>query len=117
MATVMETSRPTLRIPLTPFKNEPLTDFTNAENARKMKAAISKVRSELGREYDMVIGNRLLKTTEKIKSVNPARPSEVVGVFQSAGREHVEPAIESALAAFETWKRTTAEQRAALVHT
>jgi 1-pyrroline-5-carboxylate dehydrogenase len=117
MATVMETSRPTLRIPLTPFKNEPLTDFTNAENARKMKAAISKVRSELGREYDMVIGNRLLKTTEKIKSVNPAKPSEVVGVFQSAGREHVEPAIESALAAFETWKRTTAEQRAALVHT
>lgn len=117
MATVMETSRPTLRIPHTPFKNEPLTDFTNAENARKMKAAITKVRSELGREYDMVIGNRLLKTTEKIKSVNPARPSEVVGVFQSAGPEHAQPAIDAALAAFETWKRTSAEQRAAFVHT
>ena len=117
MATVMETSRPTLRVPTTPFKNEPLTDFTNAENARKMKAAISKVRSELGREYDMVIGNRLLKTTEKIKSVNPARPSEVVGVFQSAGPEHAQPAIDAALAAFETWKRTSAEQRAAFVHT
>jgi 1-pyrroline-5-carboxylate dehydrogenase len=117
MATVLETSRPTLRIPLTPFQNEPLTDFTNAENARKMKEAISKVRSELGREYDMVIGDKLIKTTEKIKSVNPARPSEVVGVFQSAGREHVEPAIQAALTAFETWKRTTVEQRAALVHT
>lgn len=117
MATVLETSRPTLRIPLTPFQNEPLTDFTNAENARKMKEAISKVRSELGREYDMVIGDKLIKTTEKIKSVNPAKPSEVVGVFQSAGREHVEPAIQAALSAFETWKRTTVEQRAALVHT
>jgi 1-pyrroline-5-carboxylate dehydrogenase len=117
MATVLETSRPTLRIPLTPFQNEPLTDFTNAENARKMKEAISKVRSELGREYDMVIGDKLIKTTEKIKSVNPAKPSEVVGVFQSAGREHVEPAIQAALTAFETWKRTTVEQRAALVHT
>jgi 1-pyrroline-5-carboxylate dehydrogenase len=116
MATVLETSRPTLRIPLTPFQNEPLTDFTNAENARKMKEAISKVRSELGREYDMVIGDKLIKTTEKIKSVNPAKPSEVVGVFQSAGREHVEPAIQAALTAFETWKRTTVEQRAALVH-
>ena len=117
MATVLETSKPTLRIPLTPFQNEPLTDFTNAENARKMKEAISKVRSELGREYDMVIGDKLIKTTEKIKSVNPAKPSEVVGVFQSAGREHVEPAIQAALTAFETWKRTTVEQRAALVHT
>src|ERR1700744_4367424 len=117
MATVMETSRPTLRIPLTPFKNEPLTDFTNAENARKMKAAISKVRAELGREYDMVIGDKLIKTSDKIKSVNPAKPSEVVGVFQSAGPEHVEPAMQSALAAFETWKRTSAEQRAAMVHT
>jgi 1-pyrroline-5-carboxylate dehydrogenase len=117
MATVLETSRPTLRVPTTPFKNEPLTDFGNAENARKMKAALTKVRAELGREYDMVIGNRLIKTTEKIKSVNPAKPSEVVGVFQSAGREHVEPAIQAAQQAFETWKRVSVEQRASLIHT
>src|SRR6476469_937818 len=58
-----------------------------------------------------------MKTTEKIKSVNPAKPSEIVGVFQSAGREHVEPAIQAAQQAFETWKRTSVEQRAALVHT
>jgi 1-pyrroline-5-carboxylate dehydrogenase len=117
MATVLETSRPTLCVPTTPFKNEPLTDFGNAENARKMKAALTKVRAELGREYDMVIGNRLIKTTEKIKSVNPAKPSEVVGVFQSAGREHVEPAIQAAQQAFETWKRVSVEQRASLIHT
>src|SRR5476649_2349016 len=96
MATLLEISQPTLRVPTTPFKNEPLTDFSNAENARSMKAALSKVRAELGREYDMVIGNRLIKTEAKIKSVNPAHPSEVVGVFQSAGREHVEMAIEAA---------------------
>jgi 1-pyrroline-5-carboxylate dehydrogenase len=117
MATLLEISRPTLHVPTTPFKNEPLTDFSQAENARKMKEALSKVRAELGREYDMVIGEKLIKTTEKIKTVNPARPTEVVGVFQSAGREHVEPAIQSALQAFETWKRTTVEQRVSLLHT
>jgi 1-pyrroline-5-carboxylate dehydrogenase len=117
MATVLETSRPTLRIPVTPFKNEPLTDFTNAENARRMKEALVRVRAELGREYDMVIGDKLIKTTEKIRSLNPAHPSEVVGVFQSAGREHVEPAIAAAGAAFESWKRTSVEQRASLLHT
>ncbi|HET9283153.1 MAG TPA: L-glutamate gamma-semialdehyde dehydrogenase [Candidatus Angelobacter sp.] len=117
MATVLETAKPTLRMPNTPFKNEPATDFTNPENARRMREALAKVRAELGREYDMVIGDQLIKTTEKIKSLNPARPSEVVGVFQSAGREHVEPAIQAAAKAFETWKRTTVEERAALVHT
>ena len=117
MATLLEISRPHLHVPTTPFKNEPLTDFGNAENARRMKAALSKVRAELGREYDMVIGEKLIRTTEKIKSVNPAKPSEVVGVFQSAGREHVEPAIQAAQQAFETWKRTTVEQRASLIHT
>ena len=96
MATQLEISQPTLRVPNTPFKNEPLTDFGNTENARNMKAALTKVRAELGREYDMVIGDKLIKTAEKIKSVNPAHPSEVVGVFQSAGREHVEPAIQAA---------------------
>jgi 1-pyrroline-5-carboxylate dehydrogenase len=117
MATVLETSRPTLRVPHTPFKNEPATDFTNPENARRMREALAKVRAELGREYDMVIGDRLIKTQEKIKSVNPARPSEVVGVFQSAGREHVEPAVQAALTAFESWKHTTVEERASLIHT
>jgi 1-pyrroline-5-carboxylate dehydrogenase len=117
MATVLETSRPTLRVPTTPFTNEPATDFTNPENARRMREALVKVGAELGREYDIVIGDQLIKTTEKIKSLNPARPSEVVGVFQSAGREHVEPAIQAAAKAFETWKRTTVEERAALVHT
>ena len=116
MATALETSRPTLRVPYDPFRNEPLTDFTNPENARKMRDALAKVRAELGREYDMVIGDQMIRTKEKITSTNPANPSQVVGVFQSAGREHVEPAIRAATAAFETWKRTTVEQRASLIH-
>src|SRR5215472_9908658 len=105
MATILETAKPTLQIPVSPFRNEPATDFTNSENARRMRAALTKVGAELGREYDMVIGGRLIKTAEKIKSLNPARPSQVVGIFQSAGREHVEPAIQAATAAFASWKR------------
>ena len=117
MATsTLETSKPVLRIPQGPFRNEPATDFSKPENARRMREALAKVGSELGREYDIVIGDRLIRTSEKIKSVNPARPSQVVGVFQSAGREHVEPAIQAAQAAFQSWKRTSMEERAALLH-
>jgi 1-pyrroline-5-carboxylate dehydrogenase len=102
-------------IEIVPFKNEPLVDFSKEENARKMRAAIEKVRSQLGREYDLVIGGKRIKNADKINSINPAKPSEVVGVFQKAGLEHVEPAMSAALKAFESWSRTPVEERAQLL--
>ncbi|MDT8069282.1 MAG: L-glutamate gamma-semialdehyde dehydrogenase [Terriglobia bacterium] len=113
MATVEAPARELIE--LTPFKNEPLTDFSKEENARKMRAAIDKVRSQLGREYDLVIGGRRLKTNDKIKSINPAKPSEIVGMFQKAGVEHVEPAMQAAVKAYETWKNVPVEDRVQLL--
>src|SRR5579863_1770062 len=102
------------RIP-TKFKNEPSVDFSNPENARRMRSAIEKVRNELGREYDLVIGGRRVKTSEKTQSLNPAKPSEVVGIFHAAGASEVEPAMQAALKAFETWKYTSWEERTNLL--
>src|ERR1700760_225313 len=98
-----------------PFVTEPFFDFRNEENARRMRAAIAKVRSQLGREYDLIIGGKRLKTTDKIKSLTPAKPSEIVGTHQKAGKEHVEPAMKAALTAFESWSRTSVEERASLL--
>ena len=75
------------------FKNEAFVDFSKEENVRKMRSAIEKVRGQLGREYDLIIGGKRVKTSDKIRSINPAKPSEVVGVHQKAGKEHVEPAV------------------------
>ncbi len=102
------------RIPTT-FKNEPSVDFSNPENTRRMRAALEKVRNELGREYDLVIGGRRVKTTEKTESLNPSKPSEVVGIHQTAGSSEVEPAMQAALKAFETWKYSTIEERTNLL--
>src|SRR5438309_5785574 len=115
MATVEAPTRPKIRIHERPFVNEPLTDFTKEENARKMRAAIEKVRGQLGREYDLIIGGRRVKTTDKIKSLNPAKPSQIVGMQQKCGREQVEPAIRAALAAFERWSQTSLVERASLL--
>ncbi|MFY9682889.1 MAG: L-glutamate gamma-semialdehyde dehydrogenase [Candidatus Sulfotelmatobacter sp.] len=98
-----------------PFINEPFVDFTREDNARKMRAAIERVRGQLGREYDLIIGGQRVKTADKIKSLNPARPSQIVGIHQKAGKEHVEPAMAAALKAFDSWKRTPIEERAALL--
>src|ERR1700675_1667288 len=97
-----------------PFVNEPFFDFTKEDNARKMRAAIERVRGQLGREYDLIIGGQRVKTGDKIKSLNPSRPSQVVGIHQKAGKEHVEPAMAAALKAFDSWKKTPVEERASL---
>src|SRR5438876_9711266 len=115
MATIEAPIQPQIRLHEGPFKSEPFVDFTREENARKMRAAIEKVRGQLGREYDLVIGGKRVKTSDKIKSINPAKPSQVVGLHQKAGKEHVEPAMNAALRAFETWSRTSVEERASLL--
>jgi len=113
MATTL-TSRMEVRIPKT-FSNEPLTDFSREDNARKMRSAIEKVRGELGREYDLIIGGKRIKLAKKHESVNPSNTSEVVGVFQEAGATEVEPAMRAALEAFESWSRTPMTERANLL--
>src|SRR5438128_249918 len=97
------------------FRNEPMLEFTRSDVAREMRAALDRIRGQLGREYDLIIGGKRVRTADKIRSLNPARPSQVVGVHQKAGREHVEPAMNAALAAFESWSRTTVEERVGLL--
>ena len=115
MATLEAPVRPRTSLHSGPFVTEPFYDFRNEENARPMRAAISKVRAQLGREYDLIIGGKRVRTTDKIKSLNPAKPSEIVGIHQKAGKEHVEPAMKAALGAFDSWKNTSVEERASLL--
>jgi 1-pyrroline-5-carboxylate dehydrogenase len=115
MATVNLTHSVPASTPLTLFVNEPFVDFSQPENKRRMEAALAEVRAKLGREYDIVIGGRRLKTSGKIFSMNPAHPAEVVGVHQRAGAEHVEEAMQAAQAAFASWRRVPVADRAALL--
>jgi 1-pyrroline-5-carboxylate dehydrogenase len=96
------------------FRNEPFTDFSAPENAAAMKAAIDKVRSELGREYPVVIDGEKITLTEKFQSMNPARKTEVVGVFSEvdADTSLVERAIDAATHAFKHWRNVPAADRA-----
>lgn len=96
------------------FKNEPFTDYSQPENAAAMTAALEKVKSELGREYPVVIGGEKITLAEKFQSFNPANKTEVVGVFSEvdADTSLVEKAIEAASHAFKTWKNVSPVDRA-----
>jgi hypothetical protein len=57
------------------FRNEPYTDFSDPANRRAMDAALSAVRAQLGREYELLIGGERLKTGDLLRSVSSASAS------------------------------------------
>jgi 1-pyrroline-5-carboxylate dehydrogenase len=99
---------------LTQFRNEPCADFSQPANRLAMEKALEKVRSELGREYPLRLGGEWISTGDKLVSVNPSRPAEVVGIHHRATAELANRAVEHAYAAFRSWSRTPAGERVRL---
>jgi 1-pyrroline-5-carboxylate dehydrogenase len=97
------------------FRNEPFTDFSKAENAQAMRAAIEKVSSQLGREYPLVIGGERITTDSKLDSFNPANRTQLVGRFNKATKELAARAVDAAYEAFKTWRFTPAKERSDLL--
>jgi 1-pyrroline-5-carboxylate dehydrogenase len=98
---------------LTPFINEPFTDFT--ANADAMRGALAKVSSELGKTYSLLIDGKPVTTGKTFTSTNPAKPSQVIGVHQEATEAEAEQAVEAAQVAFATWSKVPVADRVALL--
>ncbi|HLJ17205.1 MAG TPA: L-glutamate gamma-semialdehyde dehydrogenase [Bryobacteraceae bacterium] len=101
----------TPELSLSEFANELHTDFSRPENREALQRAAARVRSELGLEYDLLIGGEHVRTEQKLTSINPARPSEVVGIHQKATIELANRAVDSVYAFFPEWSKTTEEER------
>ncbi len=94
------------------FKNEPLTNFSTTANRKAMEKALVKIKSDLGKEYPIIIGKEEIRTPEKIHSYNPSRPTEIIGTFQNADVSLANKAVETAAAKFEEWKFVEPKKRA-----
>jgi 1-pyrroline-5-carboxylate dehydrogenase len=95
-----------------PYKHEPLTDFSTEENRQAYLKGLTTVEGYLGQDYDLVIGGERISTEDKIVSYNPANKEEVVGRVSKANKELAEKAMQAAVEAFKTWKKTKPEVRA-----
>ena len=102
-------------MPLPVFKNELLSDFKNPAHRRRMEYALDEIREELGREYDLVIGGKRIKTGKKLHSYNPSHPDQVVGVFSQADAALADRAVRTADEAFKSWSRTPLQKRVDLL--
>ncbi len=97
---------------LPPFRNEPLTDFSQPAAEAAFRAALERVQSEIGRTYPLVIGGDRRILAQTFPSLNPSRPREVLGHFAMGGVEDAEAAVAAASDAFSTWQYTPVATRA-----
>ncbi len=98
-----------------PFANEPPVDFTLDQSRQQMRDALAAERAAFGKDYPLVIGTETPTSGHWIDSVNPAKPSEVIGRVVAATKEQAEAAVQAAIAAAPGWRATPADQRAAIL--
>src|SRR6185295_1038717 len=69
------------------FRNEPYADFSRTENRQAMESALAKVRAEFEKNYPLLIAGERVETGDTLRSLNPSRPSEVVGIHHKASAD------------------------------
>ena len=94
------------------FLNEVYYNFNDPTIAAKQRSAIENVQSQFGKEYPNIINGEKIITENKTTSINPSNTDQIIGVFQKSGKDDAEKAMQSALTAFETWKKVPPAERA-----
>jgi 1-pyrroline-5-carboxylate dehydrogenase len=94
------------------FKNEPYTDWSKPANRQKQQEAIAGLESRSGTEYPNIIGGERVSSPNKLTSLNPSDPEQVVGIFQKGTPDTAIRALNIALQAFEKWRHVSPEERA-----
>ncbi|MQY64590.1 MAG: aldehyde dehydrogenase family protein, partial [Calditrichaeota bacterium] len=98
-----------------PFKNLPVRQFDRDDDIQGVEAAVGSIKRDAGREYPLLIGGQTHTNTRKLNTFNPSDPSRTLAVFQKATQEQVDEAINLASETFESWKATSADERASIL--
>lgn len=100
------------------FKNEPLTDFTIAEERKRFQAALDEVDASIrAKKFTVypIIGGKEIKTGDIIKSVDPSDKEIVVGEVHMAASEHATLALKAAYTSASSWEHLTFQKRAEII--
>lgn len=93
------------------FRNEAYTDFSVPAYRRAMETALQEVRAQFGREYELRWQGARLRSGERLESVNPSNPREIVGIHEKATPEIARRTVEAAYEYFAEWAATPAVER------
>jgi len=95
--------------------NEPVKGY--GKNSPERASLIAKYKEMYNQDpidVPMYIGGDMVRTEDKVSMHPPHDHKKVVGYFNKGTKQHVEKAIETALAAREEWAATSWEHRAAV---
>jgi 1-pyrroline-5-carboxylate dehydrogenase len=97
------------------FTPEAYVDFSQDGPRGSMLEAIEEVGKQVGRSYPLRIGGQAVETSDKIKSVNPAAPDQVIGLVSKANGDQADQAIRLAHERFKEWSCWPGEARARIL--
>lgn len=94
--------------------NEPVLTYAPGTPERKeIQDTLAKLQQEV-RELPMYIGGQPVFTEDKVSVSPPHNHQHVIGYYSRGTRQHVQQAIDAALAAKGAWEQTSWEDRAAV---
>lgn len=94
--------------------NEPVKEYRPGSSEREaLKKALADFRSQ-ETDIPMYIGGEEVRTDRKLRVAPPHDHQHTLGYFYEGEREHVQQAIDAALAAKENWANMAWEHRAAI---
>jgi 1-pyrroline-5-carboxylate dehydrogenase len=106
----MSNAIPTVPVPA----NEPILSYAPGTPERsELKAALAE-RRDNPLDVPLVIGGKPVRTDKRIEMTEPHDHGRSMGSSSSGGAEHVDAAVNAALAASKDWAQTDFEERASI---
>ncbi len=97
------------------YQPEPSAEWRRAPVRAAMAVAVAAAEGAPVIEVPAVIGGRRVTTSASIPSVDPACPSRTVARSAACGAAEADAAVAACRAAWTEWRRTRAEERAAVI--
>ncbi|KAJ1921244.1 1-pyrroline-5-carboxylate dehydrogenase [Mycoemilia scoparia] len=95
--------------------NEPNPTYApNSPEREKLMQAVEELRSQSPQHVPLIINGKEVKTGNVERQFMPSEHSKVLCTYENAGPEHVEEAIEGALAAKSSWENLPIYDRQAI---
>src|SRR5690554_7606344 len=95
--------------------NEPVNSYEpNSEEVKSLLGKYKEMHDQEPIDVPMYIGGEEIRTSTKKKITSPHEHQKVLGYYNYGEKQHVEQAIEAALAAKEQWSNLPWYERAAI---
>ena len=97
------------------FRNEPFTDFQNAENRSAFESALARIERSAGAEIPVVVAGRRVRGKTLLDNTNPSAHGQVLSRHHLADRSTAVKALEAGVRAQGAWAALPPRERASVL--